>query len=951
MENRTGLMPVCSIILLSVLTVLSVRAWQGADVAYEIRQLSSGWNIESIDRSMSDLRSNIRAELGLEAPTLASELPVPSVDNGALAFDNSPMNYSSGLEPLKSLQIGPAEFGPIPIAGLTHPEETSKDVLLAVNPFRDASFAKSDLDVSPAFEPVEQGRELSKTDKADQAYNPGDHQKTEIKGYLISVPVSEQQEDWNLPTQVAKEPESSASQFVAESEIPESNLKPSTPAPAPAIDADADAGATEPETVYPQWTQPKALIADLEQLFTNPMTASWAHTTVQILESLNQIKGIPDPQSQVVFQQLRRQLEKLDFITIQVSELPVNSAALAQGKVATQLRHIRYSIVRRLEIWPLIHQLSLQGSVESSELPSDQVGQFLLTSNRRLNTSDIDQGWVDYLQIESAAATFNSMQQREYAKKKAARFVLARMFSPSLSQTQQKYLHETIDQQTIDVLRISSIDPVDVEEFAKRLEKLEVNNSGANQFYLNDIYQSMIWSDNPTYHELASQVQTHYRNANFRVSISEEMLNRMMPQRPVSREPYRGRFMGADVVGQNRITNRLGINLIPDPNQISMQIVTDGRVNSRTTATKSGVVVENEGSSRFRIIKRLAFGQHGIFAYRPETTSQVAQRVVGLRSSLDNVPAVGWLVRKIARNKIEEQAPVTRQYTKNQLESQAEERFEMEIQQVLADLENTLTNRLLHPLIAMDLEPDPIEISTTADRVNMRYRLAGRDQMASYTARPSAAQSCLMSMQIHQSVANNFVDRFDLAGKKFTSDELITYVNEIMGQEVIAGRNNDSDKKRQAVLEFAHFDPIRFDFDDEQIGISFNLKSFKIGKGKKWKNLSIKATYDTQVVNGFNIGLSQGEEKLQIKGKRMNVGDKLAVGLICKALFPEQFQLALMPARLGEQLRVSNVQTTQFTISNGWMGISVDHVNARQNRTFQQAHQNQMRQTIPQVQR
>ena len=49
----------------------------------------------------------------------------------------------------------------------------------------------------------------------------------------------------------------------------------------------------------------------------------------------------------------------------------------------------------------------------------------------------------------------------------------------------------------------AATDEVDLEQFLKRLEKLELTQSGASQFYLNDTYQSLLWSDNSGYHELA----------------------------------------------------------------------------------------------------------------------------------------------------------------------------------------------------------------------------------------------------------------------------------------------------------------------------------------------------------------------------------------------------------------------------------------------------------------
>ena len=687
------------------------------------------------------------------------------------------------------------------------------------------------------------------------------------------------------------------------------------------------------------WAKPTALVKQLEALHESPMTAPWAESTLQILNELTFLKNLTDRHCLIVFNNLEQQLNKLEFLTMQASTTPTKHVQMTTGPLALRLREVGYAMERRLEVWPLVHYLATQQIRQPTQplVDSHNVSQFLLASRTRLNTNEVEQGWADYLQLERAASVFNSLNQKKYEKKKASRAVLARLYSPSLSTSQKKYLDSAIDNQTIGVLKITAAESVELPRLLKRMEKLEASNNGATQFYLNDSYQNLLWSDVEGYQALADRLQTHYRNANFRVSISERQLNRMLPRIPTTREPYRDQVLGAQVVGQNQIFNQMRVSLIPDPNQISMRLESYGKVNSRTTAVRDGITVENAGTSRFRIMKRLAFGQNGIFAYRPETTSHIAQKVVGLRSSVDNIPGIGRLVRNIARSKIEEQAPATKRYAQTKLERKAEQRFDMEIEQRLDELEASMTSKLLHPLIAMDLEPDPIQISTTGDRINMRYRLAGRDQMGASTSRPRGMPNSLINMQVHESALNNITARFELAGKKFTTEELIQYVNEMFGTTVVELDASKSNKP--AEFHFAPFDPFRVEFMDGQVVIAFNLRSFRIGEGKKWKNLTIKATYDPLISNGFFLTMNQAEEGVRVKGKRLNVKDQIAVRLVCQLLFPEQFDLRLIPEKMSRQLQVSSLQATQFVIANGWLGLSLDDPNLQQRTPQRQLHQ------------
>ena len=682
------------------------------------------------------------------------------------------------------------------------------------------------------------------------------------------------------------------------------------------------------------WVMPESLIQELEKLKSSPYTAAWAETTIQVISGLETLEGIGDPDSKLVFGQLSQQIKKLDFIVKQLVESDAVSTK-SRNDIVAILRQIRYSIGRRLAIWPIVNRIAMQERGSRRNTIQQQAGPFLLASSSRLSTSSVERGWADYLEINEAADVFNSLNATDLEKRKAARVVLARAYNPALSISQKKYLANSIDKKTLEVLMASAVGPLEMQQFLKRLEKLESRDLGANRYRLNDYYQSALWSRDPQIRQLANELQKHYRNGNFRVSIHEELLNRMVPPFPETQQPYRDEILGAQVQGQTRISNSLHVGLIPDPNQISMRLESHGKVRSRTTATRSGVVIENEGDSRFRIIKRLALGQHGVFAYRPETTAQVRQRVVGLRTNLDNIPPLGWMVRRIARNKIEQQAPITNRYTKNQLEQEAETRFETEVQTRLNELETLLTERLLHPLVALDLEPDPVQISTTENQIVMRYRLGGRDQMAASTARPREIPDSLMSMQIHQSAINNVIARFGFGGKKFTTEELIEYVNQMFQTEFVSA----GQQHKPANFEFLKVDPIRIDFDGGKVGISINLKSFQVGKGKTWKRLAVRATYDAQIENGFTVRLIQTEDGLNLSGRRLNPADQIAIRVICDVFFPEEFAVKLMPEHLGSQLNVNTLQATQFVLSNGWIAISVDDSGRNRGQTTPQQRQ------------
>ena len=285
-------------------------------------------------------------------------------------------------------------------------------------------------------------------------------------------------------------------------------------------------------------------------------------------------------------------------------------------------------------------------------------------SNRKIIIGNLDPAWSDYLELDQAAAAINSLNPDAADQKKQARRVLARICSPSLSGEQREYLSSTIDSELLSLLKYCATDKVNLERLLTRIERVEHSNSGSNLYCLNDDYHNLLWSGVPELQNLAGQLQAHYRNANVRLTISERLLNQVVPPIPDMQEPFRDRILGANVVGQNQISNEVYIRLMPDPNQIQVRLETEGKVLSRTRAQRSGFTFHNEGSSRFQVIKRLAFGRNGIETGKPVSSSSTSQRLTGMNSELDSIPIVGWMARKIAQQKIEQQAPNTERITK-----------------------------------------------------------------------------------------------------------------------------------------------------------------------------------------------------------------------------------------------------------------------------------------------
>lgn len=666
------------------------------------------------------------------------------------------------------------------------------------------------------------------------------------------------------------------------------------------------------------WPKPTALVEKLDQLEQIPDVSQWAQETKQLIKFLHWSDSIDDARAASVFEQLTYQLEKLNQIAISVSTTPVTRPEYVQGPLASELRTFHYSIARRLMIWGYAHELAKQEHTLITDMGDERVGQFILASQSRLNVSGVGGNWADYLLFEDLQAAFNSLQPDQAAQRDAARATLSRLYSNVLSKAQKDFLSKNVDSTLVDLLKSKACENVELPKLMRMLEQHEHDGNGYTSHKMNSFYQSLLWSDNPASQNLAGQIEGHYRNANFRVSVSENFINRLLPQTPEIDQPINDNIMGAHVRGNSRIKNRLLIRLIPDNSKVNLWLEANGRVRSITQARRSGFRIDNQGVSRYQVFKRIAVNRSGVETDAPYAVSETSSQVVGMQSNLDPIPVVGWVARRIAQNKIHESAPATDRHTRQMVESSAKEQVETEVQTQLSQVSDYLFINMLQPLIALELEPTPIEMKTTSDRVVMRYRLAGRDQMAAHTARPRALAGSLMSIQLHESVLNNLLDRIEISGRTFTAQELTEHLMKVFRSQQATG---SKEMNHEASFEFAPYDPMRIEFKDGQVEMSLNLKKFRVGKGKTWKQLNVRVIFNPQI-EGSKIVLVRDDSGIRLKGANLKIRDQMAVRTVFTALFRDRYELNALPENFAKKFGETPLTISQLVFNEGWIGLS-----------------------------
>jgi hypothetical protein len=665
-----------------------------------------------------------------------------------------------------------------------------------------------------------------------------------------------------------------------------------------------------------------ALIQQIESLRLIPELDSWSTETLSILHQLSQVELDTD-QTRELYERLATQANVAHDISEVVRERGENSAETRYDYC--EVARLSYRIQRRLAIWNSLLESKIQLEVNQAAV-TQSFGTGSVPHQRLLDdlaSGQIDPVWRDYLMLDSLESVMANTSPGSPKVKSAAREVLARIYSPVLDDEQANYVISVVSPYSIQLLKDVASLPVDEMELLRRIENYELSSSSLTGYYLNDQYQNLLWSEKPDENAIARAIETHYRNANIRLSFSERLLNRLLPKLPEIEQPVDQNIKGARVLGKSRVSNQLRVNLIPDDSQIQFNVETRGDVQSDTVAKTKVFRVTNLGKANFEVFQNVTINKEGIEAVGdPYARSKANQFLVGVESTLDRHPILGGLARKIAEKNLQRDASETDRMYKRTVESSAEEQMRTQVSEQLQVVRELAYTKLFQPLFGMDLEPEPKQLATTEDQMVVRYRIGGRDQMAANTARPLDSASSLMSFQLHQSAINNAISRIGLNGNQFTIDELVAHLRGFIGAENSTQPSVKSD--RHAEIGFAYFDPILVEFQEGQLKVTLNLRSLKIGeKGKVWKNVSLTAAYRF-VRDGMKIQLQQNDDGTRIRGKRLRFGDRAAISTVMKVLFKKEYSVESLPDKIAQRIDTSQLEISQLSVSDGWLAVSVD---------------------------
>jgi len=449
------------------------------------------------------------------------------------------------------------------------------------------------------------------------------------------------------------------------------------------------------------------------------------------------------------------------------------------------------------------------------------------------------------------------------------------------------------------------------------IERFEVTTTAADAMAVKTSLGSICGFYPTAARPVARAVEDHYLAPNVRIAVHQHFLEKLLPGASVDTSPFQDVVMGREVRGTRTVERTTTLRLVPDEDEICFNLEVHGDIASRAVTESGPVSVTARSASAFTVRKPITISSQGLLFGNASGAASNRSRVDNIQTSFDSVPVMGSLVRNIARNQQVEAMPEANREVIDKIISRACREVDTQAEPQFAQMADRIRNRVWTPLEKLGLEPKAVAMQTTSSVATMRLRLAGESQLAAHTPRPRAPADAMLSLQLHESTANNAFDRLGLAGKRLTLEELILLVCSQIGVEP----QIPEELPEGVAVAFAKSQPLRVECRDGLVHVHVALDAIESGR-RDWYDLVAHVAY-RPVCSGQQVFLER-EGPVQLRGPGHEGRMELALRTIFGKIFPKERSIAVLPDQIAKNEKLTDVHAVQAASSDGWLAITLE---------------------------
>jgi hypothetical protein len=658
------------------------------------------------------------------------------------------------------------------------------------------------------------------------------------------------------------------------------------------------------------WPEPETLLQRLDSLAAEPATSQWATRTARLVRKLGPAVSQGSDEATVIIRELREP----------ASQATALAATLDDKVLARELCRTGYALSRRLAVWEQLVESGDWSPIPVEVVQPDPEQLSLCLAEIGEITGDSAQGkaWREYLLVDALREwSGQAGPPKDRLPRRLAQRVLKRLTQVPMSSQQRQFVSTEPVLALQTELRRLAAEPVDAAKLLRHLERYEKTGLASDARLLAADCMSLKLNGSGDQGRLAERLEANYRNANLRVAVAEELLDRLMPERDPEYAQVHETVLGQPVSGRSLTSSEVGVRLLPDANRVRLALEITGQVASLTSSTSGPATFFNRSTSLYTARKPVEVDLQGVRLSPADIEVQSDTRLRKLETDFDGIPLLGGLVSRIARSQHAQKHAAISNELRQKVALKARRRIDSEADARLGEVSEKLRRQVVGPLEASRLEPTIISAKTTDRRLVIRLRLAGEDQLGGHTPRPQAPSDSLASLQIHETAINNALERLALHGRTFTLPELSRH---IAAQLSFFSPWEIDPEHQDVTITFAEQDPVRVRLRDGQALLSLAIS--RLDKSPlHWSDFKVHVCYRPRII-GRSAWLSR-DGIVQLGGGRISTGSQIALRGIFAKTFSRRRSWRLTPERFATNPRFADLAVTQFVIEDGWLGVAL----------------------------
>jgi hypothetical protein len=458
--------------------------------------------------------------------------------------------------------------------------------------------------------------------------------------------------------------------------------------------------------------------------------------------------------------------------------------------------------------------------------------------------------------------------------------------------------------------------PADVAALSNDLETYE--RTGDPRLAAHVVEQQRMLANSPASFDraLADAVEQHYRNANVRVAITAQMINRTLKSNRSESRPVRDRIAGAFVRGQSDIFSQSRVELTPANDEWKLKVETSGVVQSNTMADAGSVQLRSRGATDFSGSKSVIVRPDGVHMQESDVGANSHNRLVGVTTDYDWVPLFGGYARDRAMQEYQARQNRVRTEMEARVTSEASDTLDRDTHEAIERARKNIYGRFTDRFDQYGITLTTIEMKSTPERLVARLRVASNDQLGSHTPRPRALSDSLASMQLHETAMTNMAVTLGLDGQQLTGPELQQKMREQFPKLVL---KDSQDLRRDTVFQFAPTNAVQVHVKDGRLELAIVFDNVQLD-GDDMPNVTVHSYY-TPSIDGLNAQLAR-DGALGIEG-RFSASERARLHNIFEMVLPVDRKLTMV--HLGDQpdLHLDGLMITQLVLEDGWVGLAI----------------------------